>query len=63
VEKYSLHFEPEIPANSKMINRITKLAASSIREKLSIFIPHGICIYSKTKLLDDIECKVENDGQ
>jgi hypothetical protein len=42
-----------------MVNKITRLASKDIKEKLVNFIPHGICVYSKVKTMDDLIFTVE----
>jgi hypothetical protein len=43
--------------------KITKLAATDIKNKLTLYLCYGINIYSTFKTLDDQIYNVEHDGQ
>lgn len=42
---------------------MTKLASKEIKEKFQQYICYGLNIYSTFKTMDDLEFKVEKDGQ
>ena len=63
VEKYAIHFTPEIPDNSRMIGKVTKLANKEIKEKLTNVSFYGNNIYSPFKTFDDLVFNVMLDEQ
>ena len=63
VRKYSMHFTPEIPDNSKMINQVTRTFRLQIKEAFGTYCLHGNVLYSTKMHQDPVTASGEHDGQ
>jgi hypothetical protein len=60
---YSIHTEPELPATSRIVNKLTSKCKELLKSRLRVYLPLGNQVYSLMQVQDDIEQTVEHDGQ
>jgi hypothetical protein len=64
VYMYDIKTEPQLPDDSRVLNKLTRKMRDQIRAVLPVYMPITNKIYSTTKALDDIaNDAVEEDGQ
>lgn len=61
IEKYHIVITPEVPDNSKLINKLTKLSKDVLNEKLKTWMPVDKSIYSRTLVNDTIKTTVSHE--
>ena len=63
VNKYCMAFTPEIPDNSKVMNKVTRECRNQIKEKFPTYMLHGNNLYSCNLYQDPLTFNTEYDGQ
>ena len=63
IQKYSVHFEPDLPDNSRISQKIIGKCRDQLKEQFKSYVFQGKNLYSTTIKEDDLVCTVEWDAQ